>query len=432
MKVVRLLFGLVFISQTLFPGMVAAQTTAQRERYHQAVEAAQAKDYETAYDIAIKLVSADPLYYEGYILRIALATMLKKSGNEDPQKLMRVAKSFAPIGSNIERDVQKVLAQLTNQPSPAPANPPAGSPSANTPSTNTPSANTPSASALPTISPFVRQKLALVVGIGAFKDSKINPLGFSANDAQTFAETLKNQCHFDYVKTLINANATRYQIQTEINNLAKMATVEDLVVIYIATHGSPESLDTAGINYIVAHDTEVDNLYPTAYKMDDLLNDIEKRIAAERVVAFIDTCYSGATFKVPPPGWNAKSRTLTASSYGLATEAIQSRLGQTSRGIKITPSAGNASSKTPQGIGRVIIAASRQDERSWESERLQHGYFTFYLIESLKRAGRVSIEDLFEQLSVEVPKAVMQDTKAKQTPTMVKNINEPVKIYLKD
>jgi uncharacterized caspase-like protein len=277
----------------------------------------------------------------------------------------------------------------------------------------------------------VRQKLALVVGISTFKDSKINPLGFSAHDAQTFSDTLKNDCHFDYVKTLINANATRYQIQTEINKLAKLATAEDLVVIYIATHGSPENLDTAGINYIVAYDTEVENLYPTAYKMDDLLNDIEKRIAAERIVAFIDTCYSGATFKVPPPGWNAKSRTLTSSAYGLSAGTMQSRLGQSSRGIKVAPAA-NSSAKTPQGIGRVIIAASRQDERSWESERLQHGYFTFYLIESLKRTGRLSIEEIFEQLSAEVPKAVLRDTKASQTPTMVKSINEPAKIYLKD
>jgi hypothetical protein len=405
------LFIIVFIFQAILPWPIEAQTAAQRERYGQAFAAAQSKDYEAAYDIAVKLVSADPLYYEGHILRIALATILTKGGNEDPQKLTRVARTLAPIGSNIERDVQNTLAQLAGQPS--------------APATVTP------ARAL-TISPFVRQKLALVVGISIFKDSKINPLGFSANDAQTFSDTLKNACRFDYVKTLINGQATRYQIQTEINNLAKMATAEDLVVIYLATHGSPENLDTAGINYIVTHDTEVENLYPTAYKMDDLLNDIEKRIAAERVVAFIDTCYSGATFKVPPPGWNAKSRTLTNPTMGMSTDALQSRFGQTSRGLKVAPTSGGNSSKAPQGIGRVIIAASRQDERSWESERLQHGYFTFYLIESLKRPGRISIEELFEQISAEVPKAVMQDTKARQTPTMVKNINEPVKIYLKD
>lgn len=136
---------------------------------------------------------------------------------------------------------------------------------------------------------YVRRRLALVVGIGKFKDPNINQLRFTARDATAVADVLTSVAKFDYVKSLTDEEATGYNIRTEVNRLSKMAEPDDLVVVYFSSHGSPDTLDTAGINYIVTYDTEVNNLYATAYKMDDLLEDIGRRIKAERVVAFLDT-----------------------------------------------------------------------------------------------------------------------------------------------
>ncbi len=36
------------------------------------------------------------------------------------------------------------------------------------------------------------------------------------------------------------------------------------------------------------------------------------------------------------------------------------------------------------GTGRIVIAAARSDEESLESDALQHGYFTYYLLQAMK------------------------------------------------
>ena len=76
----------------------------------------------------------------------------------------------------------------------------------------------------------------------------------------------------------------------------------DLVVIYVATHGTPRTTDTAGgANYLVTYDTEVynggnldeDALYATAYPMVELADAVSTRMKALRTAVFLDTCYSG-------------------------------------------------------------------------------------------------------------------------------------------
>lgn len=285
------------------------------------------------------------------------------------------------------------------------------------------------------VSPYVRKKLALVVGIGAFKDSRISPLRFAANDARGFADTLKNECRFDYVQTLVNESATTVDIKNEIDNLAKMAAPEDLAVVYFASHGSPAENDKADINYIVTYDTNLDKLYATAFKMDDLLNDVKKRIPAERIVAFLDTCYSGGTFKELPPGWTKIGRALVVKPSGLQSKSIEKDLREAGLRVKIKPTTPTDSRK-PQGVGRVIIAASRQNEQSYEfaeDKGIQHGYFTYFLLDIVRQNRRISVEALYALLKEKVPQAVMRDTNGKeQHPTMVNSINGLAEIYLRE
>lgn len=386
---------------------VSGQSPALREKYEQALRAAQAKEFERAYDLSVKLVSQDLLYYEANVLRVALAAILKKTGPEDPQNLLRVLKGRAPLGSNPEQDAQSMINRLTGTPSVSEPKPAAA------------------------ISPYVRNKLALVVGIGTFKDPKINRLLFTTNDARGFSDTLKKQCGFSYVQVLLNENATTYNIKTEMDKLAKKAGPEDLVVIYIASHGSPEDLDVAGVNYIVTYDTEVENLYATAYKMSDLLDDVKKRISAERIVAFLDTCYSGATFKEPPKDWTGGRGLKIAPYSGLRSSSIEERLRSEGRDIKIAPAPANVGGKK-QGVGRVVIASSGQDQKAWESETIQHGYFTHFLIQALNSSKSLSIQALYEYLKKEVPQAVRRERNAEQNPTMASSTSGPIEIYLKD
>lgn len=407
MKFLRAIAAAVIFGQFILPVFVTAQDADLRARYDQAVEFARSKSFEQAYDYTVKVVSADPLFYEASILRIALATVLKKTGPENPQNLLRVAKGRFPIRVNIEQDVQAITDSFTSS----------GAPVAK-----------PGARA--TVSPYVRRKLALVIGIGAFKDPNINQLRFTANDARVFADTLKKECRFDDVKTLIDNQAVTEDVKDAIDKLATEATAEDLVVIYIASHGSPGESDRAGVSYIVTHDTKVDKLYATAFKMEDLLSDIKRRFASERIIVFIDTCFSGATFKEPPKDWPTGGRALRVVSSGLRANSIQEQIRQPDRGLALGPAA-PGEKRRQQGIGRVIIASSSENEQSWEGDQIQHGYFTYYLIEALKQQNSISVQGLYDYLRDEVPRAVERDKKARQNPVMIKSLSEPVEIYLK-
>ena len=80
--------------------------------------------------------------------------------------------------------------------------------------------------------------------------------------------------------------------------LARSAGKDDTVIVYFAGHGAPE-IDPRGVEkdglakYLIPSDADPDDLFSTALPMDDLQT-IFDRIEAERVVAFLDACYSGA------------------------------------------------------------------------------------------------------------------------------------------
>ena len=281
------------------------------------------------------------------------------------------------------------------------------------------------------VSPFVQRKFAVVAGISRFKDSRINALKYTTKDAEAIARALKEDCDFDQVTVLLDERATSYNLKTEIDRIARTADVNDLVVIYISSHGSPENLDTAGINYIVTHDTEVSNLYPTAYRMDDLLEDIDVRVKAGRIVAFLDTCYSGGTYRELPPGWTATSRALVVQG-GAAISHLQDRLSRGSRNLVVDADKNAAPpGRVAQGVGRVIITSSSQAERSWEDDGIQHGYFTYFVLDALKRPGAVSVDDIFQNLRTKVPEAVQRDKKQPQHPGIARS-RDNVNLYLKD
>jgi uncharacterized caspase-like protein len=71
---------------------------------------------------------------------------------------------------------------------------------------------------------------------------------------------------------------------------------------------------------------------------------------------------------------------------------------------------------------RVVISASRADQQSWESPKLQHGYFTYYLLDALRQnGGQIPLNDAFTQARDHTEEAVWKDHQAKQAPTIQKS-----------
>jgi len=232
---------------------------------------------------------------------------------------------------------------------------------------------------------------ALIVGIGSFTDQNIEPLKYTASDAQSFRDALVDPKigHFkpENVHALMNDQATTKNIKMQLNWLARSAGPDDLVVVYVATHGSSRDLDTVGVNYIITHDTEIganidpDSLYATALPMVEIANAIATRVKARKAAIFLDTCYSG----------NAAVKDTKLIAPGVKNAAPSS---ETLDHIK-------------QGAGRIVFAASGTEEESLESDTLKHGFFTYFLVEALRtQGGSVPLSRIFDYTQKHVSERV--------------------------
>lgn len=249
----------------------------------------------------------------------------------------------------------------------------------------------------------IKDKWAVVIGVDTFKDQKIPKLRFPAKDAQDFAKFLVEKANFapDHVLLLLNENATRNNIVSAIagNWLPMRVLPDDLVVIYASTHGSPSELDKGGENFLVAYDTEQEDLFTSGVLLQDLAPTIYRRTHCDRVVLLLDACNSGAA----EVGGKGLYRTTNFDVNALA------------------------------GKGQIVISSSGADQRSWESKRYNNGVFTRNLIEVLsKEQEKADLHSAFGSLKDKVQSEVKFDRQAFQTPVMhSKWEGEPLRISAK-
>jgi hypothetical protein len=231
---------------------------------------------------------------------------------------------------------------------------------------------------------------AVVIGVGAYDSPGIPRLRYTVADAQVFAQTLIERAGFRKEQVLLLTDKTERpptlrNVKWALGDfLARSAKKDDTVVIFFAGHGAPE-VDPRGIErdglakYLVPSDAEPDSLYASALAMDEIQT-IFGRIEAERVVMFLDTCYSGA----------AGGRTFAAKRTR-ATNVDDLFLERLTR-----------------AKGRAIITASRPAEVSIELPDLGHGIFTYYVVRALQgaadldRDGVVTLQELYQYVEQEV------------------------------
>jgi len=235
------------------------------------------------------------------------------------------------------------------------------------------------------VSTPIEDKWAFVVGVSKFAKPGIN-LKYPAKDAKDLASYLVNEANFapDHVKLLVDEQATKEQVLAELGDkwLPRLAHPNDLVLIFISTHGSPSQADLEGLNYLVMHNTDPSSLYATGLPLSDLAAAIKHRVHSNRVVLIIDACHSGAA----------------EAAKGLAR-------------------VGNVDSVSlAQGTGQLIICSSQPNQLSWESKRYPNGVFTHQLIEALRaQSGKASLSQAFERLKDAVQSEVLQDRSELQT-----------------
>jgi len=132
----------------------------------------------------------------------------------------------------------------------------------------------------------VSQRWAVVVGISDYDDSRIPSLRYAAADARIFYDWLTSPQGGRYapsrVKLLLNKKATGNNIKNALFVWLKRAIEEDLVIIYFAGHGSPESPDSPNNLFLLPYDTQYDNIATTGFPMWDIETALKRFIKAER------------------------------------------------------------------------------------------------------------------------------------------------------
>jgi tetratricopeptide (TPR) repeat protein len=204
----------------------------------------------------------------------------------------------------------------------------------------------------------VKDKWAIVVGIDQFKTPGID-LQYAAEDAENFADFLKGAGGFrpEHVKLLTNTQATRSNILKLLGEswLPKVVDPDDLVVIYIGSHGSSSKFDIVGVNYIITHDSMPGSFYSTAISTQDFVRFVRTRVPAKNIVLILDTCYSGSA-----------------------------KLDNTGKVVL----GGVDSDELYRGSGQIVVTSSSANQPSFESPKYKSGIFTHHFLNGLKINGK--------------------------------------------
>ncbi|MCX5734369.1 MAG: caspase family protein [candidate division NC10 bacterium] len=235
-----------------------------------------------------------------------------------------------------------------------------------------------------------QNRWAVVVGVGRYESPDIPRLRYTVPDAEAIYQVLTGPAGFKPEHVILMTDKT--ERKPTLRNLkwtlgtflARSAQKDDTVLIFFAGHGAPET-DPRGIErdglakYLIPSDADPDDLYSTALPMDELQT-IFGRMEAERVVVFLDACYSGA----------AGGRTFAAKK---------------TRAVNVDDL---FLERLTRSKGRAIITASRPAEVSIELPEFGHGLFTYYLLQGLQgaadlnRDGIVSLQELYEYVEQQV------------------------------
>jgi len=236
-----------------------------------------------------------------------------------------------------------------------------------------------------------RNVWAVVIGVNGYPN--IRRLKYAVNDAMAFSNHLVeyNQVPKENVVLLLDEEANLTRLRSALGvYLKNKASKDDMVIIYFAGHGATEreatSPDGDGLEkYLLPYDVDPKELYATAMPMEEISR-LFSRIRSDRLVFIVDTCYSGAS----------GGRTISVSDIraGISDGFLDRITG---------------------GKGKIILTASGANEVSAESDELQHGIFTHFLIKGLQGQadsdgdGLITVDEVYTYVSKQVPQATNQE-----------------------
>ncbi len=202
--------------------------------------------------------------------------------------------------------------------------------------------------------PMYRPNLyILAIGISQYHDPSVN-LTYAHSDAEAIADrfSLMQGKIFNKVevKKVLNRDATLVNIKTAINWLERQATQNDVILVFVSSHGA---LDHKGNLYILPTDFNAYNLFATALNIRDITEGVNG-VPCKKLV-MLDACHSGQ------------------SGFDLLEFDTRKAVDQDQIIRELI-------SAEP---GLTVMTSSSGREYSYETERWGHGAFTKAMLEGL-------------------------------------------------
>lgn len=267
---------------------------------------------------------------------------------------------------------------------------------------------TPRSESRPVLSRFSGRKFAVVLGVSHFKfqDAGLNDLKYADSDARAVRDFLLRPDGGGFAQSdmlyMENEAATTDLVRAALTRFLPKAGPNDLVFIYIASHGSPDPFDPRKL-YFILHDTKVADMPKTALGMPELQELLDHVVRAKRVVVFIDACHSAG---------------ISGTKLITGRQLVR----QENNIINLY------AAKLYTETGRAVLTSSDVGEVSEEGAKWGggHGVFTWALLEGLhgqaddNRDRVITAGELFDYVSGKV----RQETDARQNPRALPGTNK--------
>ncbi|WP_158261357.1 MULTISPECIES: caspase domain-containing protein [Pirellulaceae] len=238
-------------------------------------------------------------------------------------------------------------------------------------------------------------KLAILIAIEQYADSRIKRARYAESDATALAGVLQQHefAGADRV-VILSSEATHKQVKSRVQRAIKGLHHDDELFVYYAGHGFSKK----GVNYLTCHDTNPDDLTRTSIKLAWLFDQFQKS-ACQQVAFFLDACEKGL----------------------LTTDDLRDRYAPLN----------DAELETFFGASqhRACFASCRPGETSHANAKLRHGVWAYHLIETLggnapralERSKSLTAGSLQNYLQQAVPGTLrtLYATKRVQTPWYV-------------
>ncbi|HYN87464.1 MAG TPA: caspase family protein [Ardenticatenaceae bacterium] len=241
---------------------------------------------------------------------------------------------------------------------------------------------------------------ALLIGVGSYVHAPRIDIPISVGDAQAVGDVLPapNFCGYppEQVQLLHDATATRDGILAALDGLAARTNPESTVLLFYCGHGA---YGDDGEYYLTSHDTRVKAGKVATGSGVSHAQLLEKlaRIPARRLLLLFNACHSGEI----SPTFDTEETLPDFSLPATTAEALLST-----------------------GEGRIIVAACREEQKSYFVRGAPVSIFTQALLDGLRGKGTtnhrgfISAFDLYTHLYYAVTEEVVRRYQVAQEPEL--------------